>query len=220
MDTARLAEYRTNLDFYNGKQWQQTSRNRQLVFNYAKVAIDKVTSYLMQGLTFACYPILSEAKELDELKARVARAEQLLRDVYQQNNLQQLDWETEIDAAILGDGCYKVIWDSDEKRVKVTASDISGIYAWWLGDDMSKVWRVASRYTLSQDEIGLLYNRAITKKAATITEVWTIKDFELFLDNDRIESKPNPYGFIPFIIFPNLREPKKFWGTSDIPSVV
>ena len=220
IDTARLAEYRTNLDFYNGKQWQQTSRNRQLVFNYAKVAIDKVTSYLMQGLTFACYPVLSEAKELDELKARVNRAEQLLRDVYQQNNLQQLDWETEIDTAILGDGCYKVIWDSDEKRIKVTAPDISGIYAWWLGDDMSKVWRVASRYSLTQDEIGLLYNRAITKKAATITEVWTIKDFELFLDNDRIESKPNPYGFIPFITFPNLREPKKFWGTSDIPSVV
>ena len=156
IDTARLAEYRTNLDFYNGKQWQQTSRNRQLVFNYAKVAIDKVTSYLMQGLTFACYPVLSEGKELDELKARVNRAEQLLRDVYQQNNLQQLDWETEIDAAILGDGCYKVIWDSDEKRIKVTAPDISGIYAWWLGDDMSRVWRVASRYTLSQDEIGLL----------------------------------------------------------------
>lgn len=216
IDTARLAEYCTNLDFYNGKQWQLTSRNRQLVFNYAKVAIDKVTSYLMQGLTFACYPTGNQG----ELKAKVERAEQLLRDVYQQNNLQQLDWETEIDAAILGDGCYKVIWDSDEKRVKVTAPDISGIYAWWLGDDMSKVWRVASRYSLTQDEVNMLYGVAITKKAATITEVWTIKDFELFLDNDRIQSKPNPYGFIPFIIFPNLREPKKFWGTSDIPSIV
>jgi hypothetical protein len=220
IDTARLAEYHTNLDFYNGKQWQQTSRNRQLVFNYAKVAIDKVTSYLMQGLTFACYPVLSEGKELDELKARANLAEQLLRDIYESNNLQQLDWETEVDAAILGDGCYKVIWDPDEKRIKVTAPDISGIYAWWLGDDMSRVWRVASRYSLTQDEVNMLYGVAITKKTATITEVWTIKDFELYLDNDHIESKPNPYGFIPFIIFPNLREPKKFWGTSDIPSVV
>jgi len=35
-----------------------------------------------------------------------------------------------------------------------------------------------------------------------------------------MESKPNPYGFIPFVIFPNLREPKKFWGSSDIPSLV
>ncbi len=53
-----------------------------------------------------------------------------------------------------------------------------------------------------------------------VTEVWTNKTFDLFLDTDRIQSKPNPYGFIPFIIFPNLREPKKFWGTSDIPSIV
>ena len=53
MDTARLAAYKTNLDFYNGSQWQQTSRNRQLVFNYAKVTIDKITSFLTQGLGFA-----------------------------------------------------------------------------------------------------------------------------------------------------------------------
>jgi hypothetical protein len=113
-----------------------------------------------------------------------------------------------------------VIWDTDEKRVRVTAPDVSGIYAWWLGDDVSKVWRVASRYTLTQDELQVLYGLATAKKSSTITEVWTAKTFDLFLDNGLIESKPNPYGFIPFIIFPNLREPKKFWGTSDIPSII
>jgi len=216
VDTARLTAYRQNLDFYNGSQWQQTSRHRQLVFNYAKVSIDKVTSYLMQGLTFACYP----TGEGEELKAKVRTAEQLLRDVYQQNTLQQLDWETEIDTAILGDGCYKVIWDADEKRIRITSPDVSGIFAWWLGDDLAKVWRVASRYELTADEIQLLYGIAPPKKKAFITELWTAKDFELYLDNDRIQSKPNPYGFIPFIIFPNLREPKKFWGTSDIPNII
>ena len=156
------------------------------------------------------------------------KAEQLLRQVYEQNSLQQLDYETEIDAAVLGDGCFKVIWDTDEKRIRITAPDVSGIYAWWLGDDASRVWRVASRYTLTQDEVQLLYGRAArlpspggqVEKKATITELWTARDFELYLDNDLIESKPNPYGFIPFVIFPNLREPKKFWGTSDIPQIV
>jgi len=212
IDTNRLADYTTNLNFYNGSQWEKKGRHRQLVFNYAKVAIDKVTSYLMQGLTFAFYP----TENTDELKAKVIHAEHLLQDVYQSNNLQQLDWETEIDTAILGDGCYKVIWDPDEKRIKITAPDVRGIYAWWIGDDLSNVWRVASRYKLSKAEADLLYGAT---KAATVTELWTSKDFELFLDNDRIESKPNPYGFIPFVIFPNLREPKQFWGTSDIPSI-
>jgi len=244
MDTQRLANYRTNLDFYQGSHWLTTSparqglaggRHRQLVFNYARVSIDKVTSFLMQGLNFACYP----GEGTDELKARARSAEQLLRQVYEENNLQQLDYETEIDAAVLGDGCYKVIWDTDEKRIRITAPDVSGIYAWWLGDDTSRVWRVASRYTLTQDEVQLLYGRAtrpparrktsagepglggqVEKKQATITEVWTARAFDLFLDNDSMESKPNPYGFIPFVIFPNLREPKKFWGSSDIPSLV
>jgi hypothetical protein len=216
MDSTRLAIYRSNLDFYQGNHWPTSSRHRQLVFNYAKVSIDKITSFLMQGLTSACYP----AEGTDELKARARKAEQLIRQVYEDNNLQQLDYETEIDAAVLGDGSYKVIWDTDEKRIRITAPDVSGIYAWWLGDDTSRVWRVASRYTLTQDEIAILYGQSIEKKMATITELWTVKDFELYLDSDLMESKPNPYGFIPFVIFPNLREPKKFWGTSDIPSLV
>jgi hypothetical protein len=216
MDSERLASYRTNLDFYNGSQWPTTSRNRQLVFNYAKASIDKCTSFLMQGLGFACYP----GEETDELKARVRKAEQLLHQVYEQNNLQQLDWETEVDAAVLGDGCYKVIWDTDKKRIRITAPDVSGIFAWWLGDDTSRVWRVASRYTLTQDEISILYGRTIEKKQATITELWTAKDFQLYLDTDLIESKPNPYGFIPFITFPNVKKPKQFWGESDIPVLV
>jgi len=168
----------------------------------------------------------------------------LLHQVYQQNNLQQLDYETEIDAAILGDGCYKVIWDTDEKHIRITAPDVSGIYAWWLGDDTSRVWRVASRYTLTQDEVEMLYSGVIASEAkqsqgiatspsaprndrrgaarnnVVVTELWTDKAFDLYLDNDLIESRPNPYGFIPFIIFPNVKQPKHFWGESDIPILV
>jgi hypothetical protein len=140
MDTTRLATYRSNLDFYNGSQWQQASRNRQLVFNYAKVSIDKVTSFLMQGLGFACYPNSTDSiNTMNSLNARVRRAGQLLCQAYDQNNLQQLDYETEIDAAVLGDACYKVIWDTEDKRARVTAPDVSGIFAWWLGDDTSRV---------------------------------------------------------------------------------
>ena len=242
MDTQRLTAYRSNLDFYQGNHWPGTSRHRQLVFNYAKVSIDKLTSFLMPGLNFACYPVGEGLVPSQELNARVRRAEKLLRQVSEQNKLQQLDYETEIDTAILGDGCYKVIWDIDEKRIRVTAPDVSGIYAWWLGDDTSRVWRVASQYRLSWEEIEMLYGdqrklvgdktrvyenrsggvhpRLISRKQGTITEVWTDQTFDLYLDNDLIESRPNPYGFIPFVIFPNLREPKNFWGTSDIPSLI
>jgi hypothetical protein len=55
-----------------------------------------------------------------------------------------------------------------------------------------------------------------SKKAVSVVEVWTADSFELWADETLMEKKPNPYDFIPFIIYPNLREPKKFWGTSDL----
>jgi hypothetical protein len=113
--------------------------------------------------------------------------------------------------------------------VRVSAPDVQGIYAWWLGDDVSRVWRVASRYQLSDEEAQLLYGAAATRRQTrrfsagaqthTVVELWTASDFELWLDGALVDAKANPYGFIPFIIYPNLREPKQFWGVSDIDAV-
>ena len=230
VDQDRLRRYKENLDFYNGTQWTRTTKERQLVFNYAKVAIDKVTSYLYQGFNFACDTLFAapsagadsgETGTTDREAGEIARrAEMVLREVYEANNLGQLDYETELDTAILGDGCYKVLWDTKEKRVKITAPDVTGIFAWWWGDDLSRVWRVASKYTLGQDEVRMAYGVKLTKKQVTIVEVWTQDSFELYIDNALYEKKANPYGFIPFVIFPNVRQPKQFWGLSDIPPLM
>ncbi|GAG51537.1 unnamed protein product, partial [marine sediment metagenome] len=149
-------------------------------------------------------------------RTRAQRAERALYQVYEDNNLEQLDFETEIDCAILGDGCFKVIWDAETRSIKITAPDTQGIYAWWVGDDTSRVWRIASKYSLTSDETEILYQVKPKGKVTNIVELWTAQDFELWLDNALVEKKPNPYGFIPFIIYPNLREPKKFWGISDL----
>jgi len=50
--------------------------------------------------------------------------------------------------------------------------------------------------------------------------VWTAQGFELWVDSEQVEKKPNPYGFIPFVIYPNLGEPKKFWGISDLSQII
>jgi hypothetical protein len=214
LDTDRLRGYRELLDFYHGRQWEARERRgeKRLTFNYAKVFIDKVTSYLMCGINFA----VDAMGDSDEAKARAQRAEAALHQVYEDNNLEQLDLETEIDCAVLGDACYKVIWDAEAKKVRITAPDVQGIYAWWLGDDTSRIWRVASKYSLTAEESELLYRVKPKDKTATIIELWTEGEFELYLDDALIEKKPNPYGFIPFTIYPNLREPKKFWGISDL----
>src|SRR5262245_53592969 len=104
-----------------------------------------MTSYLMSGLDFAVDPPEPGA----EGEALARRTEAALRRVRDENNLDQLDFETELDCAILGDAVYKVAWDAEERCVRVTAPDVQGLFVWCRGDDPTRVWRVALRYQVS-----------------------------------------------------------------------
>jgi hypothetical protein len=221
IDQDRFRRYQEHLDFYNGIQRQGQSRvhpegsperERRLTFNYAKVFIDKITSYLLSGMSFV-------AQSFDE-GDKVKRAEEVIGQVRDENRLDALDYDTEIDTAILGDGCYKVSWNSAEKRVRVTAPDVRGIYAWWTPDDPSQIYRVISKYQLYREEVEILYHFKPANTKSIVVEDWTKKEFALYIDNQQVQRQKNPYGFIPFVIFPNLREPKRFWGLSDIPQFV
>jgi hypothetical protein len=71
-DIDRLKGYKELLDFYHGQHWEGYARRgeKRLTFNYAKVIIDKITSYLMPGITFTVEPALDS----DESRARAQRA--------------------------------------------------------------------------------------------------------------------------------------------------
>lgn len=170
----------------------------------------------MSGMSFAVDPTDASA----EAQERARRAEAALAAVADDNQLDQLDFDTEIDAAVLGDGAFKVTWDAAARRVRVSAPDVQGLFAWWAGDDIGRVWRVASRYVLDPEEAELLHGVRLPRgrRASPVEtiEVWTASSFELWLGGAPIERKANPYGFIPFVIYPNLREPKRFWGESDL----
>jgi hypothetical protein len=219
MDTERMRGYRNNLAFYTGTQWQKRPRpgERHLTFNYARTVIQKVTSYLMSGMTTLVEPSDSSP----ESAQRARDAQEALRQVYEAGQLESLDFETELDTAILGDGAYKVTWDALRERVHVSAPDVQGLFAWWIGDDPSRVWRIASRYQLSNEEAAMLYGVETPKRqAVTVVEAWTDDIFQLWVENSLVQERPNPYGFIPFVAFPNLRTPKAFWGESDLPPLM
>ena len=226
-DPERLRAYRENLDFYRGAQWKepQRRRERRLTFNYAKTIIEKTAAYVIGGMNSVVDPANSDTQE----DAR--RAEQALRELSDANNLEQLDFDNEVDCSILGDAACKLVWDAGEKRVCVSAPDVQGLFVWWVGDDVSKVWRVASRYLLTVEEAQMLYPefrpaerrrlaQASRRREHTLVEVWTDSEFQVWLDNELLEERRNPYGFIPFVVYPNLREPKQFWGLSDLTPIM
>jgi hypothetical protein len=221
MDSARLRAYQENLEFYRGAQWREPLRRRErrLTFNYAKTIIEKTASYVISGQTSLVDPLDGSPEEGE----RARRAERALRDIRDANALDQLDFDNEIDCSILGDAAYKVTWDAREERVRVTAPDVQGLFAWWVGDDPGRVWRVASRYTLSHEEVEALFGELPPgwqkKPEHTVVESWTEGEFQIWLDGSLLQEQANPYGFVPFVIYPNLREPKQFWGVSDLEAV-
>jgi len=226
MDAERMRRYAEHLAFYGGEQWPAMTRRqrRRLVFNYARAIIDKTASYLLSGTNIAVDP----ADESPAAAQAARDAERALARVHDENHLDQLDFDTEVDASVLGDGAYKVTWDAGEQRVRVTAPDVQGLYAWWTGDDVARVWRVASRYQLDAEAAEALHGIApktmrrragVQPRPVEIIEVWTAARFELYAGGARIDERENPYGFVPFVIFPNIREPKKFWGVSDLVAI-
>jgi hypothetical protein len=228
MDTERLRRYQEHLAFYSGRQWAGRARpgERRLTFNYAKAIVDKLASYVMSGVSVAVEPWDASP----EAAERARRAQEALRQVYQENALEALDLDTELDASILGDGAFKVTWDADAARVRVTAPDVQGLFVWWQPDDPSRLWRVASRYRLSSEEsrqVGIgsrpdseppLVQQS--QGPVNVVESWTAETFQLWVGNEVVQESTNPCGFIPFVLFPNLRVPKAFWGESDLPALV
>ena len=220
-DAARMRAYQENLSFYAGAHWPGSPRRRErrLTFNYVRTFVHKITAALMAGMTVDVEPVDGSA----EAEARAAAARRVLLDVAGANDLQELDFETELDAAVLGDGCYKVTWESTggmAPGVRITSPDVQGLFAWWVGDDVSRVWRVASRYRLTAEEAELLYGVTSSAPETVVVEAWTAEGFSLWLGADLLEERPNPYGFIPYVVFPNLREPKQFWGASDVTALM
>jgi len=222
-DSERREQYRRNLAFYNGEHWSGRTRGRErrLTFNYAKAAVEKVTSYLMADIRSTVPPVDSSPEEQE----RARQAERLLADISEVNSLDQLDFDSEIDTAVLGDGAYKITWDEGRGGVRITTPDVQGLHCWWVGDDVNRIRRVASRYTLDADEARELHGvrppaRGRGRSDVTITEVWDDTRFQLWAGDTLVRDEANPYGLIPFVVYPNIRAPKQFWGVSDIPAMV
>jgi hypothetical protein len=222
-DKERRAGYARHLAFYGGAQWASPTRaerrRRRLTINYVKPIIHKVTAALLKGMAVTVPPV----DESDEALRRADEVEVALAQVAEQNGLEELDFDTEVDAAVLGDGVFKVWWDTDFEMVRVSAPDPAGVWAWTFADDPSRTWRVATQYKLeaeaARETLGLSGAglRALEdRRANRITEDWTVATYERWVNDVRETAGPNPYGVIPFVVFPNIREPKQQWGESDV----
>jgi hypothetical protein len=220
-DAARRARYREYLDFYEGRQWlgRPMPQERRLTVNYARALVRKLASYLFpEPVTFAVPPAGSAAVA----RERARRAEEALARVYADNDLAAVDFNAAIDAAVLGDGAFKVTWDAVEGRPVVTAVDVQTLSAWWDADDPRRVTRVVQRTVLPATEARARYGVAAPGATATALEDWRPDTpggagrFTLTVAGEVVRDGPNPFGWLPYVIFANAPRPQEFWGESDL----
>src|SRR3990172_2895194 len=217
-DRDRLQQYTDALAFYEGKQWPaadpRTRSARRLTLNYVKTIINKTSTYVMQGAAINAIP----QSDSEEHVAAAAAVEQYLAALATDNGLTRLDLVTEVDAAVLGDAAYKVTWDPAEERVAITAPDVRGLFPWPPPPAPPRYPRVAPRYPLPREDVIALWGIAPRDKTAEVIEDWTDATLDIWIDDGPAPtvSQVNPYGFIPFVIYPNAQVPKRWWGESDV----
>ncbi len=208
----RQRRYREVLEFYQGRQWLGSRReDKRLTFNYAAAVVDKLTAYLMNGLSVRAVAIDDNA----ESRTRAVRAQKLLDKTRRDNSLDRLDYETEIDAAVLGDGCYRLGWDAAAGSVRVTSPDVAGIDVDYSIDGAA-IERVTCNYPVDKETAERAWDFNSTNREVEVVETWTAAEYEVACNGEAVAGGENPFGFIPFIVFPNLSQPKSPWGASDL----
>ena len=213
-DAERMNRYRAYLDFYQGEQWSERRRagETRLTVNYARALVRKGASYLMPR------PVSFNVLGPDGSDATVQRAEAALRRAQAANDLQALDLQSAIDSAVLGDGAFKVTWDERLGRPVVAAVDPQRLWAWWRPDNPRELTRVIHRYELTPDEAGRVFGIAPLGESAkvAVVEEWRTESYRIEVAGRRMRDGENPYGWIPYLIYPNLARPHEFWGASDL----
>ena len=217
-DANRLSAYKKHLDFYEGRQWPG-ARNQKglLTLNYVRAIIKKGTSFLMSGFQISVDPN-SPAQE-----DAAREAEDALAEAAKANSLARVDFATEIDCAVLGDGAYKITWDAAGQVARVTAVDMAGIFPTPAPGDLTRFASVAHRYTASAADIFAAWGVIIARDSAVIIESWTADELTVYLDDNPapIVAVPTPYpSIIPFVIYPNESVPKQWNGESDVAAII
>ncbi len=217
IDAYRISNYQRYWQLYSGVQYPglPNGRDKRLVVNYLAVAAQKMAGYVMSP---------APDYQIDDPAAAAA-----WREIAAANQLASLDYEAALWASVVGDAAYRLGWDMGARQVRITACDVSQLWARTKADDKRVIEWVAQRYFVQQSynhepgnipdpmplQIGGAQYNAVGSANVEVIEEWSAERYRLWIAGKLAQEKANPFGFIPYIIVPNNRKPGQYWGTSD-----
>lgn len=210
-DGVRVGEYTRWRSFVAGDQYpgRVPQGATPLTANYARALVRKVASYVFPGpTTFNVGP----AADPDN------RAEKVLDETLIALDAAALDLELEIERATIGDAAVKITWDVAAGLPRLVSVDPAQLVATWSPDDPREAVAISHTYQLPGWAL-LAYGIDVANDGGlqTVTETWTSDAWRMTVAGTSYdERRPNPYGWVPYVVIANDPHPRHFWGRSDL----
>jgi hypothetical protein len=211
----RLNRYSLNWAMYLGHHWsyRRQTGETQMALNYYRAFTDFVINFTFgKGVNFrspketeAIIPdLLERAWEVDNNKATVL-------------------WEIGQQGAVSGDCFIKVAYEeaytdpvgrNHPGRVRVLPLNSSFAFPEFHPHDRERLIRFKLKYRFWGTSL------EGTRQVFTYTEILTDDVIEEYINDELIDSRPNPLGVIPVVHIPNVRISGSPWGLSDCNDII
>jgi hypothetical protein len=211
----RLNRYSLNWAMYLGHHYsyRRQTGETQIALNYYRAFTDFVINFTFgKGVNFRS-PKETEAIVPD-----------LLERVWEvDNNKATVLWEIGQQGAVSGDCFIKVAYEEAYKdpsgrehpgRVRVLPLNSSFCFPEFHPHDRERLIRFKLKYRFWGTSL------EGTRQVFTYTEILTEDIIEEYINDELIDSRPNPLGVIPVVHIPNVRISGSPWGLSDCNDII
>lgn len=211
----RLNRYALAWAMFLGHHWSslREAGEPQLTFNYCRSLSEFITNFTFgKGIGFR------------SPKSTEAIVPQVLQEVWEvDNNKEAILFETGQTGSVAGDVFIKTAWEPPftdpagwfhPGRVRILPVNPAHAFPEWHPHDRTRLIRFKMRYRF--------WGTAAegTRQVFTYTELITDEAIEEYLNDELIDSRPNPLGRIPIVHVANLPVAGSPWGLSDIHDIL
>lgn len=211
----RLNRYSQAWAFYLGHHWayRREAGEPQITFNYVRALSDWLTNFTFsKGVTFRSPSMYQHTVPA------------LLQRIWDKdNNKQQILWEIGNQGSVQGDAFVKIAYDPayidgvgvpHPGRVRILPLNASFCFPEWHPHDRDRMIRFKLKYRF--------WGTAPegTRQVYTYVEIITDDVIEEYVNDELIDRRPNPMGFIPVVHIANKIASASPWGLSDIMDVI
>jgi hypothetical protein len=211
----RLYRYSMNWDMYLGHHYsyrRQTGES-QIALNYYRAFTDFIINF-----TFGKGVMFRSPKETEAI------VPDILERVWEvDNNKATVLWEIGQQGTVSGDCFIKVAYEEEYKdpagrvhpgRVRILPLNSSFCFPEFHPHDRERLIRFKLKYRFWGTSL------EGTRQVFTYTEILTDDIIEEYINDELIDSRPNPLGVIPVIHIANVRISGSPWGLSDCNDII